>query len=54
MLAIEYLANLHTKDFFLGDLKPEILLYTQNYKIASGIGAMVFLGKDIDPDEPKF
>ncbi len=30
------------------------MIFTQNYKLSSGIGAMVFLGKDIDPDEPKF
>ncbi len=30
------------------------MFYTQNYKLTSGIGSLIFLGKDNDFDEPKF
>ena len=52
LLAIEYFSILHTKNFFLGDVKPENLFFSQNYKLTSTTRSLVSLGKNNELEKP--
>ena len=54
LLAIEYFAIFHTKNFFLGNIKPTKLYFNQNYKLTSGTNTLLSLDKDNELDFPKY
>ncbi len=48
MLAIEYFANYHKKNFFHGDIKPENIFISNIFELTSDAGTLLFLGDDED------
>ncbi len=54
MLAIEYFANYHQKNFFHGDIKPENLFVSNIFELTSDAGTLLSLEDDDDLDIPKY
>jgi hypothetical protein len=48
VLAIEYFANYHKKNFFHGDIKPENIFISNIFELTSDAGTLLFLGDDED------
>ncbi len=48
MLAIEYFANYHKKNFFHGDIKPENIFISNIFELTSDAGTLLLLGDDQD------
>jgi serine/threonine protein kinase len=46
ILAIEYFANYHLKNFFHGDIKPDNILVSKNFELTSDAGTLLSLGDD--------
>jgi predicted unusual protein kinase regulating ubiquinone biosynthesis (AarF/ABC1/UbiB family) len=44
VLAIEYFANYHIKNFFHGDIKPDNILVSNIFELTSDAGTLLFLG----------
>ncbi len=55
VLAIEYFANYHSKNFFHGDIKPENILVSKLFELTSDAGTLLSLGEDLDnKDIPRY
>ncbi len=50
---IDYFAELHSKNIFHGDIKPDNILFS-NAKINSDSGSLLYLGHDDPIDTPRF
>ncbi len=48
LLAIEYFANYHQKNFFHGDIKPENIFVSNIFELTSDAGTLLSLGDDED------
>jgi serine/threonine protein kinase len=47
LIIIDYFADLHAKNFFHGDIKPDnILINYMNFGIISDSGSLLYLGDD--------
>ena len=44
VLAIEYFANYHLKNFFHGDIKLDNILVSNIFELTSDAGTLLFLG----------
>jgi serine/threonine protein kinase len=54
VLAIEYFANYHSKNFFHGDIKPENILVSKRFELTSDAGTLLSLGEDLDKNIPRY
>ena len=50
MLAIEYFANYHLKNFFHGDIKPDNIMISNIFELTSDAGTLLFLGDQKQSD----
>ena len=46
ILAIDYFAQYHTKNFFHGDIKPDNILVSNDNFFTTDAGTLLYLGND--------
>jgi hypothetical protein len=54
VLAIEYFANYHLKNFFHGDIKPQNIFLSNIFELTSDAGSLLFLENNDDKDSKNY